>query len=146
MLAKSSPADYATFWTNTALGTVAYAQITASSAAITSVTDVGGLSITWVPAPGRRYRTTVNAVWGGTVAGDLLIALITDGSGNAKFQQHRSVSAGGYGHVSMSIVETGLTGSITRKVQHYRNAGTGTSQIIAGPTYPAYILVEDIGV
>jgi hypothetical protein len=130
---------------STRLGTVGYAEITSNSAAITAVTDVGGLVVTWDAAPTRRYRTSINGVWQGTVANDLLLAYITDGSGNVKFQQHRNVTPGGYGQVGCSVVETGLSGSTQRKMQHWRFSGTGTSQILAGATYPAYILVEDIG-
>lgn len=130
-----------------ALGTVGYAQITTNSAAVSAVTDVGGLAVTFTAVAGRRYRTSVAGGWLGSVAPDLLIAQITDAAGtNVYTRQLRSVTAGGYDHIALSVVESGLSGSVTRKMQHLRSSGTGTSQILGNASWPAYILVEDIGV
>ncbi|CAB4136919.1 hypothetical protein UFOVP314_45 [uncultured Caudovirales phage] len=133
----------------TAWGFVAQASVTAQQNGITTVTDLTGLTVTWTAIASRRYRVTAAAEINGTVAGDLLIVYITDGSNTI---QQRAVvtvpslnSGGGYAHARLELHLSNVSGSVTRKLRLERNAGTGTAGMFAAATTPAYLTVEDIG-
>lgn len=135
------------------IGTKDHVALTSSHGSITTITDIsfGGtpLSVTWTASASRRYRTTFSGEINGTSAGALLIVYITDGSNNIK-RRHvitvpALVSGVGYTGVQFSVVESGLTGSTTRKIRLERNAGSGTAEAYAATSSPMSILVEDIG-
>ena len=128
------------------LGVVGYAQIVANTAAVGAVTDVTGLSVTFTAVAGRRYKTSIVCGQFATIAGDGLSVMIADGAGTQLMRHTFLVPVNNCeSAVSTRVVETGLSGSVTRKVQHQRLSGTGTSTVTAAATYPASILVEDIG-
>ena len=128
-------------------GVVGYAEKTANQTGITSIVDVSSLTVTWTAVASRRYRTSFVILVGSTVLDDVATIRITDSSNNVKqdcalyCRSTTVVTATLCG----SVVETGLSGSTTRKLRAVRTAGSGTMEIAAAATYPAYILVEDIG-
>lgn len=129
-----------------ARGVVAYSQITAAQGGIGgSGVNIAGLSVTWIADPTRTYKTTVFGTASSTVVNDDLNAYIVDGAGAVQLQMYldpyldNSTST----TFSFSVVETGLSGSITRKVQAKR-AGTGTVTWYAAANTPSFIMVEDI--
>lgn len=137
-----------TAWNN-AWGTVGYAQVTAAQSGITTQADLTGLSLTWTAIANRRYKIRFYGEINGSVAGDLLIAYITDGA-NVAQQRHiitvpALVAGTGYSTITMELVQTPSAGSVTRKARLERNSGTGTASLNAGSALPAFILVEDIG-
>jgi hypothetical protein len=129
-------------------GVIGAAQLLTSVGPFGSVADVG-LSVTWVADPARRYRITFDGEVNGTVAGDLLVAYITDGANNPVRRKVITVPAlvggAGYSDGSFSRTEVGLSGTVTRKVRLERNAGTGTANLFAAAFSPAQLVVEDIG-
>lgn len=130
------------------IGRMGYAQIVVSggTSASNTISDVAGLSVSFTAINGRRYRTSVVANWFGSAVSDLLIATITDAANTSIARQTWTVPGNGsWGQVAFSSVETGLSGATTRKVRQQRNTGSGTSEILGGAGFPAYILVEDIG-
>jgi hypothetical protein len=130
-------------------GWVGYEQVTASQNGITGVTDLTGLSITFTAVANRRYRTTFSGEINGSVAGDLLIAYITDGAGTSLRRGVLTVpaliSGAGYSQMTLQYVFQPSAGSITHKVRLERNAGTGNANLFATTTSPAFILIEDLG-
>lgn len=127
-------------------GSVGYAEITSNSAVITSVASVAGLSVTFTADASRRYRTSFSGELLGSIAGDLAYVYITDSSNVVKRRFPVVVQAAGATGVTFDLVETGLSGSITRKIRLERNTGTGNVYLPATTTgAQAFILIEDIG-
>lgn len=136
----------------TGLGEVASATATTGITSVTTETDITGLSVTWTAEASRRYRISAHVEVSGTVANDLVIIYIADGSNT---HQQRALChiptpialAGGAGYVTLDpwVIQSGLSGSTTRKVRIVRNVGTGTVGVNASASYPIHILVEDIG-
>lgn len=137
-------------------GVMGYAEVTANqtSIGITEV-DLTSLTVTWTAVSSRRYRTSfvtsleVNTLGSDTF--DVITVYITDGSNTKKqtcdlAQPHATNSQQ---TLVGSVVETGLSGSTTRKLRGLAmdtNAGTTlNATLLASATAPCYILVEDIG-
>ncbi len=128
---------------NVAWGEVAYAQITSNPSGVTSEADVSGLSVTWTAIAGRKYRTTFFCGRSSVDQNAQAVFRISDGSNTLKQQSIQNVSSGVIFETFLSFRETGLSGSVTRKIRASASAGTMT--INAGSTFPVFILVEDIG-
>lgn len=130
-------------------GIVGIGSTTTAQNTITSITDLTSLTVTWTALTDRRYRTTLTLEINGTAAGDLAIVYITDASNTVIRRRVLTVpalTAGvGYGALQVSVVETGLSGSVTRKARLERNSGAGSVSSYAASTSPAQIVVEDIG-
>lgn len=125
-------------------GVMGKAEATANQASIgTGQTDVTNLSVTFTADSSRIYRTSVYAIVQQDTASGLVFVRLTDGSNNQKNQWMQTSVATGFYTCSMVTVESGLSGSTTRKVR--ANAQANTMSIQAAATYPAVIVVEDIG-
>lgn len=136
-------------------GKMGYAEVTANQTGITdTAADLTSLTVTWTAVSARRYRTSFFVTLSAqtTIAqadNDLCRVQITDGSNNIKTigtVTHPVVDVGM--SCVASVTETGLSGSTTRKLRGRRGNGFGTGNamsLLAASTYPAYILVEDIG-
>lgn len=125
-------------------GIMGYASATANQSGITTATDVTGLSVTFTANSTRYYRTTVyiySSVQ--NTAGGFPEVRITDGSNVQKQTCVFQLDAGGQAPFHFSVVETGLSGSTTRKARALTTAGT--LLLAAASTGPMFIVVEDIG-
>jgi len=124
-------------------GIIGVATKTADQTGISSVADVTSLTLTWTATSSRYYRTTVffNAQQNASIGTPQIY--ITDGSGTVKTKVLSVQNTGDYWSSVVTLVETGLSGSTTRKVQALTNAGT--LSILGNSTYPSLILIEDIG-
>jgi hypothetical protein len=126
-------------------GKMGYASITSPQGSITgSATDITSLTVTWTAVSSRLYRTSFVTLASSTVATDVALVLITDGSGTQKTTTSTYLDSTSSFMVSSFLLETGLSGSVTRKLRALRT-GSGTLTIQAATDYPAFILVEDIG-
>lgn len=133
-------------WAALSSSTVGYAQITASQAGITTITDITSLTVTFTAVAGRRYRISASAFLLTTVAGDVASLVIADGS-NVQLNSSQvdlRVADNIRGHISHVIVPG--AGAKTYKLRASRVSGSGNISLSAGAAYPAFILVEDIGV
>ena len=129
-----------------ARGRVAYAQITAAQSGITAAgADLAGLSVTWTADPSRTYRTTLYGEASSTVANDVPMVNIRNAAGS---DMARSASVCAVANTAerqiVELIETGLSGSITRKAWMRLAVGSGTFMWYAAPSSPSFILVEDI--
>ena len=127
-----------------------YARVTADQGTFTTVTDLTSLTVTWTAVSSRLYRTSFYACLTSTIAGDELAVLVTDGSNvqkaiDEKIQRALDIGQDNFTVLTGSVVETGLSGSMTRKLRALRTTGTGAVTLEASATGPAYIVVEDIG-
>lgn len=125
-------------------GIMGYASATANQSGITTATDVTGLSITFTANSTRYYKTTFYtfSALQNTAAGYPEIR-ITDGSNVQKQSGVIYLGAGEQAPMFVSVVETGLSGSTTRKARAVTTAGT--LLLAASSTSPMFIVVEDIG-
>lgn len=129
---------------DTAWGIVGSAAKATDQSGITTVTDVTSLSVTFTAVPGRRYRTHLYLpVVTQASATGFASPTITDGSNAIKAQSNRLMQSGDQDHFNVWAVETGLSGSTTRKGRLTTSAGTVS--ITATSAVQALILVEDIG-
>ena len=135
--------------TSDKLGTVFYAQITADQTGITTEVDVTGLTTagTWTAVGGRRYRVTCQFETVQSVGGDAWVVEIKDaagpttltrctGSNGASFSESKTVTYSNNASIS---------GAKTWKITARRAVGSGTITFGASATYPAYLMIEDIG-
>lgn len=126
-------------------GIMGYAEATANQGGIgAAATDLTGVTVTFTATSTRYYRTTFYcfAVVQSTVD-SFPTAQITDGSNNVKQSAANLLKIGEQAHYNVSVVETGLTGSQTRKARGLTAAGT--MLFAAAATSPMFIVVEDIG-
>lgn len=129
-----------------------YAQITADQTTITTEADITSLTVTFTAVSSRRYRTSfvldVSAQTSLPASGEYMRIHITDGSNTHKAEVTSAAPAAIDNRVTVygSVVETGLSGSTTRKLRAERGDGSGDAMsVLAAAARPAYILVEDIG-
>jgi hypothetical protein len=125
-------------------GVMGYAQVTASQSGITTATNVTGLSVTFTAILNRYYKTTIYtfSAQQNTAAGYAEF-LITDASNVQKQSGVIYQLAGVQSPLCVSVVETGLSGSVTRKARAL--TGAGSLLLAASATSPMFIVVEDIG-
>ena len=128
---------------DSAWGAVGYALITADQT-ISAAGDVAGLSITFTPVAGRRYKTTISMlIVSGNTAG-IIVARILNGDGYVVQQRNYTVGINYYFDASCELVESDLPAVPTVRKANL-DLATTTAQILASEFIPAFILVEDIG-
>lgn len=140
-----------TFWTHgwtaldAGLGQIGYAQVTASQTGISTLTDLTGLSVAVTAGTNRRIRITASGLVARTVVDGTTALYVREGGTVLQIINVQPSRANegteAFGHV----VLTPSAGSHTYKLSLERNTGTGTTSMAAGATFPASILVEDIG-
>ena len=134
-------------WITAAAQPVAYAQVTANQAGITTIVDLTGLSVTFTAAAGRRYRVSAQALVLSSATADLIVGYIRDGANTqvGRWCQLYQVGTAGTGLLAAgSVYLTPSAGSYTVKLSLERNAGTGTVTMQAGGGFPAFIAVDAV--
>lgn len=127
------------------LGTLGYAQVTASQGSITTEVDLTGLAVTVTVAAGRRIRISGYGLFQSTVTDDVCELRIKEGATLLNLWTGTVRPANINKTADAHVILTPSTGSHTYKLTAIRNSGTGTVTFGAAATLPAYILVEDIG-
>jgi hypothetical protein len=126
-------------------GWIGYVQVTANQTGITTIVDITSLTLTVTALANRYHRTTLYLPGvQSTVTTDAVTASLTDGS-NVQVQQ-ASVVTGAVGTTAIvTAVETGFSGSSTRKGRIARASGSGSVTMGCLSTAPAWLLIEDLG-
>jgi len=109
--------------------------------------DITGLSVTVTVVAGRRIRITASGAFFDTVATDVVQMNIKEGA--TQLQQAAIVPGAASANVNVEksvVIASPSAGAHTYKVSAIRSTGTGAVTFNAGATFPAFILVEDIGV
>ena len=123
-----------------------YVRNTTSPVTITAAGgDVSGMTITFTAISSRIYRLTVTLsdIFTGSGFSPFLIE-VTDGSNVVKYQGRLTVGAGVTTNMTISYVETGLSGSTLRKVRVYGITNSGTFNTNAAANLSVFS-IEDIG-
>lgn len=128
-------------------GIMGYGQATTNQTGISTTADVTSLTTTFTANSTRYYRTTVYISNLVQVTSNGYVTLFITDSSNSQKQSGTmfKVVANGNGEAPMTVVlvETGISGSTTRKARLTTSAGTVETR--AAANQPAFIVVEDIG-
>jgi len=123
-----------------------YVRNTTTSVSIpTAATDISGMTISWTAISTRIYRITVTLsdIFSTSGMSPFLID-VTDASNNTKYQSRLTLPAGETNNMTVSYVETGLTGTILRKVRTTGVTNTGTFNTNVAASLSVFS-IEDIG-
>jgi len=125
-------------------GVVFYNTITANQNSISTVVDLTNFTATWTAVAGRLYRTTayIPEVVQNTATG-VAVFRLTDSTPTDKQFYDNTATANSYYTVTLSLIESTLSGSVTRKMRAATNAGTINALMSAAT--PGFIMVEDVG-
>lgn len=124
-----------------AQGTMGYVQVTANQAGWTTVVDITSLTLTVTPVAGRRLRITLYiASVQSSVGTDVIILGINEGV--TQLSQANAIGSNTMCVATAVVTPTAAAHTYKGTIQR---VGTGTGTINAGTTFPAYLLIEDIG-
>ena len=131
-------------WSPLAGGLVGWAKNTANQVVPGGyvVTDVTSLSVTFTASPTRTYRTTIALDITKRTNPGAAFTLLTDGAGTALNQRALPLAAGASSFSIVEHIESGLSGSVTRKARV--SCDTTDIQVNASSGGYCYIVVEDI--
>lgn len=144
--------DAGTFWVHAAtardfaLGELGYAQVTTSQTGISTETDLTSLAATVTVAALRRIKITGHGLLQAATSAGAVVGRIKEstttlgrfGGGMIDANNGTLLSDG-------SVVITPTAGSHTYKLTLEKESGGNTATLLADATFPAFILVEDIG-
>jgi hypothetical protein len=110
-----------------------------------AATDISGMTISWTAISTRIYRITVTLsdIFTGAGMTPFLID-VTDAANATKYQSRLTLPAGETNNMTVSYVETGLTGTILRKVRTTGVTNTGTFNTNVAASLSVFV-IEDIG-
>ena len=123
-----------------------YVRNTTTSVSIpTAATDISGMTISWTAISSRIYRITVTLsdIFSSGGMTPFLID-VTDGSNATKYQSRLTIPAGTTNNQTISYVETGLSGTILRKVRTTGVTSTGVFNNNVAAALSVFV-IEDIG-
>lgn len=126
--------------------TLAYTEVTANQTGITTEVDITNLTVTVTVPAGRRIKITgYIPAFSTTVTGDAGRISIKEGATLLTLgQAFIGGTAAGANSIMPQVILTPPAGTHTYKLTASRVSGSGTFVMNADPTFPAYILVEDI--
>jgi hypothetical protein len=125
--------------------TLAYAELTGSSATATTTAVDTGLTVTVTVGVGRRVRLSAMVPINSTVANDMVQARLQEDTTVLAVGQVPVTATSTAAVVPVSAVVSPSAASHTYKVTFLRGSGTGTAGLQGiSAAAPAYILVEDI--
>jgi hypothetical protein len=125
-------------------GQLNYAQIIASQAAISTETDITGLSITVTVGTARRIKISAEGFFLNDATAGQAALKIYEGV-TTLVDRPTGMIANENGSVHVSTILTPTAGFHTYKIRATKFVGAGTVTFGASATQPAYILAEDIG-
>jgi hypothetical protein len=130
--------------TGNVLGNLGYAQATANQGSIGgSDVDLTSLSVTVTVTAGHRIKIIGHVAFSQASASGITRLRIKEGATQLA-DSLLSATNGSYYSVDAFVVLSPSAGSHTYKLAMTASPGTATME--AGATYPAFILVEDLGV
>lgn len=123
-----------------------YIRNTTTAVAIgTAAADVSGMTISFAAISSRIYKVTVTLsdVVSGAGFTPLLVE-VTDATPTTKYQARFTMPAAQTNNITFSYVETGISGTILRKVRTTGVSNTGTFNTNAAAALSVFV-IEDIG-
>lgn len=126
-------------------GVLGYSQVTANQSGITSETDLTSMTLTISPPANRRIKITFSGLVTGSVANDVYLVRIKEGSTTLTYDQNNIHAASVDQGVDGSIVLIPTAATHTYKLSLQRLTGTGSLTWTAAATRPGWLLIEDLG-
>ncbi len=124
-------------------GIVDYAEVTANQANLGTASDLTSLTITFTPVANRRYRIFGEIIMGATGGGGQgNLNLLKDGT-QVQTATHSFSIAGESEKMQVTKIDTPTATSHVYKLNAGKNAFN--ADLAAAATFPAFIVVEDIG-
>jgi hypothetical protein len=126
-------------------GVLARATRTTNQTGITTVTDITSMTVTFTAQTSRLYCVTFYCAQVAQAAATGFPAVLITDSSNTQVQvANMRLLDGDESFVCIKSYETGLSGSVTRKIR--ANVNAGNMGLYASATKPMVLVVEDIGV
>lgn len=127
-------------------GSLGYQQVIANQGTYTTVVDLTSLTVTTpVLAAGRRLKITGQIMVQSTVADDIVGLNVQEGATILSIGQVTCRVTAQPVSLYVSAVVQPSAVAHTYKLTSVRATGTGLITMAAGGTFPAFILVEDVG-
>jgi hypothetical protein len=117
-------------------------RIVANSGGFTAEVDIAGLSVPVIVPEGRKIKVSVFAHLNSSISGDWFYLKIKEGATILQQLEFSNQGTSPNYSVTDSVALLPSSGLHTYKLTGTRNAGSGTAQIMASSTQPAFILVE----
>ena len=124
-------------------GQIGYAQAVVSQGPFSALTDLTSLTVPVTVGTGRRIRITGQTY--PSTSDNASRVTLSINEGVTQFQEASIVPNSSAISLGLQIVFTPTVGSHTYKLSMARTVGAGTITNNANPTFPSFILVEDIG-
>lgn len=125
-------------------GVMGYANgSTSDQSSISSEVDITGLSVTFTAISTRLYRTTLTMTVTQASSTGTVTGRITNEANSLIASAQQTLTATSSGQITVVSVETGISGSTTRKGRIDTSAGTVTVE--GSATIRARLVVEDLG-
>jgi len=112
---------------------------------ITTVVDITGLTLTFTGVAGRRYRVDGFLLLQSTVSADTVNLIIRNGAGTSLQQAIYPLPLNSNAYMCIASLVLTATGSTTIKLSVQRQGGTGTITANGGGSFPAQLVITDIG-
>lgn len=125
-------------------GTLGYAQTTVDQSGISALVDLTNLSVAVTVGTGRRIKITGQARVNNDGTAGTVLAYIREGATVLNLFAANSIIANGFTLTRGDAILTPSAGAHTYKLS-MEKAGAGTFVVDVDATFPAFILVEDIG-
>ena len=130
---------------NSAWGVVATASVASAQTGITTLTDFTGLTTTFTPVAGRRYKVTVSGLQLYANGTGIVDIKITDGSNNQIVGVNGSVLLGWVPFPDLSSLPVSPSGGVPYTVKCRLSMSASSINTNQGAGAPAFITVEDVG-
>jgi hypothetical protein len=128
-----------------AAGTLGYAEVTANQTTISTETDLTSLTATVTVASARRIEVSTKINSQPSTNDNAAVLRIKESTTNLQLISLVLGRTNASETLTGSVILTPSAGSHTYKLSLQMAVGTGTVDLIASSTNPAFILVEDIG-
>ena len=130
---------------NLPFGLVGAAENTALLQTFTTIVDLTSLSVTFTGIANRRYRVEGYLLMQSNTNADSVNLSIRNGSNTVLQQGIYYLHTSAIAYMCTTCAVIAANGSTTVKLSAFRQAGTGTITANGAATYPAQIIVTDIG-
>lgn len=129
-----------------AVTVLGYAQVVADQTGITTEASLTGLSVTVSVTAGHKIKITGHVRAASAVSQDVSELRIKETTTVLALDRVSQANSSGLKSLHSEVVLTAPSaGSHTYHLTLLRDSGSGTYTMSAGATYPAFILVEDLG-
>jgi len=128
-------------------GVAAKGQNTSDVVLTSSPQAIPNTTVTWTAVSSRLYKITAYFYYEVTGGTGVVVGQIYNTATAARIQEGGAYAAAtSYPSISLTLYETGLSGTQTRRLNaSYLGGGISAAKCLANSGFPTVIIVEDIG-